>query len=338
MTNKRLPSSVNNASPRVAIIIVSWNNKDILPDCIQSIRDQTYTNHDTFLIDNDSKDGTAEFVTSKFPEVALIKGGSNLGFAKGNNVAIKFALEQRDDYKYFVLLNTDARLHSTWIDRMVGFAELKPTGAIYQSVTLDYYDTSIIDSTHIYISKSGQGTQGNWRRPFTGQLGPQRVFGVNAAAAMISRAFLDAQPLDHVFDEHMFMYLEDVDLCARATVMGWDNYLVPGAEAYHMGSVSSGKNPGFSLYMTFRNNSAMLIKNLPLSMLFKILPKVIRGDYFTIKHLLKTGRARGAVKVVKGRFVGLLRLPLYLADARTMSRYRAIDEDYLYSLMERGYI
>lgn len=325
-------------APRVAIIIVSWNNKDILPDCIKSVQNQTYQHIDTYIIDNDSKDYTAEFVSTNYPGITLINGGSNLGFAKGNNVAIKQAIKTKNDYQYFVLLNTDARLRPDWVEKVVEFAERKPTGAVFQSITLDYYDTNIIDSTHIYISRAGQGTQGNWREPFVGEKGPLRVFGVNAAAALISRRFIDAQPFSGVFDEKMFMYLEDVDLSARATVMGWENYLVPGTEAYHMGSASSGKNPGFSIYMTFRNNSAMLIKNLPISVLVTILPRLIKGDYETFKHLWWLGKRRAAFKVAKGRLVGLLRLPLYIPDIIKMSRHRNIDKRYLKALFEKGYL
>jgi GT2 family glycosyltransferase len=327
---------MNKPQPRVAVIVVSWNNLDILPDCLNSVREQTYPAIDTFLIDNASKDDTVTVVGSAYPEVKLLPMDQNLGFSKGNNVAIKHAMTASEHYDYFVFLNSDARLRADWVERMVAFAESKPTGALFQSTTLDYYNRAIIDSTHIYISVAGQGTQGNWREPYTGEHGPFRAFGVNAAAALISRRFVEAQPFDDLFDEKMFMYLEDVDLSTRATVMGWDNYLVDGTEAYHMGSASSGKNPGFSLYMTFRNNSALLIKNLPPSICWKIAPAVARADYHTVKHLIKLGKYAAARKVVSGRLVGLLRLPLYLGDVRIMARHRVIDRDYLYHLMRTG--
>lgn len=324
--------------PRVAIIVVAWNNEDILPGALDSVREQTYPFVDTYVIDNDSKDSTAALVARNYPEVVLIHGGSNLGFARGNNVAIEYALTRRSDYRYLVFLNSDARLRADWVERMVAFAEGKPTGALFQSVTLDYFDPQIIDSTHVYVSTSGQGTQGNWRSPYLGPVGPMRVFGVNAAAAMISRAFVEAQPLDMLFDERMFMYLEDVDLSARATVLGWDNYLVPDTEAYHMGSASSGKNPGFSLYMTFRNNTAMLLKNYPAAVLVRMLPRVLLGDVRTVKHLVRQDRSRAAWKVVQGRAVGILRAPLYRGDRRRMAAARTIDPQYLTALMRKGFI
>jgi GT2 family glycosyltransferase len=236
-----------------------------------------------------------------------------------------------------MLLNTDATIAPDWTEKVVAFASRKPRGALYQGTTLDYYNHQVIDSTHIYVSHNGQGTQGNWRHFVGLEKGPKKVFGVNAAACLISRSFIEAQPFDTYFDEALFMYLEDVDVAARATVMGWDNYLVPGARAYHMGSVSSGKNPGFSLYMTFRNNSDVLFKNFPLGLLIRILPRLIRGDIDTIRELRRRGKPAAVRKVIKGRFVGLLRMPLFIAKRRKMNKARTIDANYLWSLMRNGY-
>lgn len=324
-------------NPKVAFIIVCWNNQDLLAECFDSINEQTYKNHITVMIDNGSKDDSVDFTRKKYPWVNVYEANANLGFAKGNNVAVEYVAGLHGDIEYFVFLNSDARIDPVWLERLVEFAERKPYGAIFQSLTLDYYNHEIIDSTHIYISRNGSGTQAGWRTLYAGEAGPMKVFGTNAAAAMVSRRFLEAQPFKGVFDETMFMYLEDVDLSARATVMGWDNYLVPGARAYHMGSASSGKKPGFSLYMTYRNNVALLVKNIPLALLVRMIPDIIRSDYHTVLHLRKTGNADAVPKLIKGRIIGVIRLPLYAAGIMKMRKYRkAISKDYLWELMRYG--
>ena len=288
---------------KVAFIVVGWNNAKILPECFESIEKQSYQSTDTYFVDNGSKDDSVETTKRNFPSVKIIEPGYNTGFAKGNNIGIKEALKD-PEVGYVALVNSDARLKEDWTKNIVEFAAKKPKGALYQGTTLDYYDESVIDSTHTYVSYNGQATQGNWRYYYQREPGPKKVFGVNAAACMISRAFIEAQPFgDELFDEKMFMYLEDVDLAARATVLGWDNYLVPDARALHMGSASSGKNPGFSLYMTFRNNSAMLFKNFPLKMLIRMSPAILRGDIDTIRVLRRMGKEDAASKVVKGRLI-----------------------------------
>jgi len=209
-----------------------------------------------------------------------------------------------------------------------------------QSITLDFYDPGIIDSTHVYISRIGQGTQGSWRHPipFGYDVAPQKVFGCNAAAMMITRKFIEAQPFRDFFDETMFMYLEDVDVAARATVMGWDNFVIPGTRAYHMGSFSSAKkDPSYSLYMTFRNNTGLLIKNLPTKIIWLLLFKIIKADRAAIKHLKRIDKGYSAPAVVKGRLVSILYIPIFIIKRHKLKKYRKVNSEYLWNLMRLGF-
>ncbi len=324
----------------VAYVIVSWNNKGILKDCIESIHGQTYDGiKRIILVDNSSSDNTLDFVATNFPDVEVLAQPKNYGFARGNNIGIARALED-SNIEYLVLLNTDARLDTNWTQTLIAAAKLHPYAATMQSITVDYYDPGTIDSTHIYISKFGQGTQGSWRQPlpYGNDVAPQKVFGCNAAAMLITRNFVEAQPFKDFFDETMFMYLEDVDIGARATVMGWDNFVVPGTRAHHMGSVSSSKkDPRFSLYMTFRNNTGLLIKNLPAKTLWPILFRMLRADRAAIKHLKRTNRSQAIPAVIKGRIASIWYVPIFLWKRHKLSKYRTIDPDYLWHLMHRGY-
>lgn len=323
-------------SKKVAFIIVCWNNSDLLEDCVKSIKEQTYRNHKTIIVDNGSEDDSVEAARKHMPEAEIIEAGANLGFAKGNNVGIKRALED-SEVGYIALLNTDARIEPEWLEQIIEFTANKPRAACLQGTTLDYYNHNIVDSTHIYVSHNSQATQGSWRDPYFTEFGPKKVFGVNAAAAVITRKFLDAQPFGfEVFDETMFMYLEDVDLAARATVMGWDNFLVPQARAYHMGSASSGKNPGFSLYLTFRNNLGMVIKNFPFTTALKLISHMPRSDYNTFRHLRRQGKKDASWKIFKGRLYCIPQLPVYLWKRFRLNKHRTIDKEYLWHLMRSG--
>jgi GT2 family glycosyltransferase len=323
-----------------AYIIVSWNNKDLLDECIQSIHAQEYVGKKKIvLVDNASSDETVEYLKDSYPEVEVIAELKNHGFAKGNNIAIAQALKDKT-VSYVVLLNTDARLAPNWTQALISAAEKRPLAATLQSITLDYYNHSVVDSTHIFISRYGQANQGSWRLPISSgyDIAPQKVFGCNAAAMMITRKFIEAQPFEDLLDETMFMYLEDVDLAARATVMGWDNFVIPGTRAYHMGSVSSNKkDPRFSLYMTFRNNTGLLIKNLPTRTLAIMMVRMLKADIAAIRHLRRIGRGKAVPAVIKGRLVSLLFIPIFLAKRRTLKPLRIVNQDYLWRLMDRGY-
>lgn len=321
----------------VAYIIVSWNNKDLLDECIASINAQEYPNKKIVLVDNNSADDTVAYVAAHYPEVEVLPQADNYGFAKGNNIGIAAALMD-PAVGFIALVNTDARLAPNWTSVLVAAAQ-RPKAACLQTITLDYYDHAVMDSTHIFISRNGQGTQGSYRVPIDPgtDVALTKVFGCNAAAIVITRQFIEAQPFKTVFDEAMFMYLEDVDLAARATVMGWDNYVVPGSRAYHMGSASSGKNPGFSLHMTYRNNARLLFVNLPFFLFLRMLPSVFKGDRATLKHLELLDDTASMEKVRKGRRLGLRKLVLALPRSIRMRSVTKRSKQELWELMERGF-
>lgn len=322
----------------VAFVIVSWNNKDLLDDCIGSIKKQDYPHKRIILVDNASSDGTVDYLPEMYPEVEVLAQAKNYGFAKGNNIGIAHALKD-SSVTHIALLNTDARLAPDWTTTLIGACKDRPRAATLQSITLDYYDYGIIDSTHIYVSRLGQATQGSFRQPTPTNydVAPLKVFGCNAAAMLITRAFIDAQPFTDFFDETMFMYLEDVDVAARATVMGWDSFVVPQTRAYHMGSASSGKNPGFSLRMTFRNSTGMLIKNLPGPILLRILLRIPKSDLASIRHLRRVGKSEGIKPLIKGRLTSLRFIPIFLYKRHKLKPYRNVDTAYLWLLMRRGF-
>ncbi len=200
-----------------AIIVVCWNNETLLADCLNSIRAQTIGGDRivTIMVDNDSSDDSVAFVRKNYPEVNLIEVGYNSGFSRANNLGIRHAF-QDPRVAGVVMLNSDARLASNWLETITQFAATRPKVASLQSLTVDHANPSVIDSHHLYVTRALQATQFLTGTPIDRTYTTQRVFGVNAAAALYTRAFLEAQPFDDYLDETMGMYLEDVDLAARA--------------------------------------------------------------------------------------------------------------------------
>jgi GT2 family glycosyltransferase len=322
---------------KVGVAIVSWNNETIIGSCLTSIQNQTYKNIETIVLDNASADNTLGVIRQDYPWVRIIESSENTGFSKGNNTIIKTFMSEKIDY--IVLLNSDATLENDWVKKLVDFANKNTHTAALQGLTLDYYDHQTVDSTHIYINQKGQAIQSGYRlsrENITKSV--QKVFGVNAAACMISADFLRSQPFDYVFDEDFFMYLEDVDFAARTFVMGWDNYYVPSAVAYHMGSASSGKNPGFSVYMVNRNRLPLLVKNMPLSTLIKITPRMLKAD---IIEMYRIGRGRKfsvLKKFIQGRLKGVTISLHYASKRRLISKHRKLKPNSIWAAMVTGVI
>ncbi|HEY2003589.1 MAG TPA: glycosyltransferase family 2 protein [Candidatus Saccharimonadia bacterium] len=319
---------------KVTVLVLCWNNQDLLGECFKSIFDQSYDNFDVIMVDNGSKDSSVAFTRKHFPKVRLIETGKNNGFAIGNNIGIKEALKD-SDCQYIVLLNTDATLRKDWLEKMVEFAENHPRLGSAQSPTLDYFDHDILDSNGICMDRWGLATQIGYRQSNV-RYETQRVFGVNAAAAIFSRAFLEEQPFgDDYLDHDLWMYLEDVDLAARATMMGWESWVVAETFAYHMGSASSAKLPGaFSLYMTYRNNALVLIKNFPWRIILRTLPGLFRAEAYRIRGFLRE-RKYGLIKaMVMGRLRSLPLFPLFLIKRGKLKKYWKIDSTELWELMK----
>ncbi len=291
---------------KVAVIIVCWNNEALLAECIDSVRAQTFPAGRicTYVVDNGSSDGSVELI-SLMAEVELLNVGWNSGFAAANNLAIKTAFAD-PEVTAVVLLNSDARLGPNWIETVTHFAATRPNGAAFQTITLDHRRPHIVDSHHIYLDARLQARQANQGDVYTDQFTTRRVFGVNAAAALYTRSFIEAQPFDDFFDEKMFMYLEDVDVAARAIVMGWENWFVAGAYATHLGSATTKtRSSGFSLEQTWRNQPILLITNLGWTTLRKRLIGLINADRDAIKHLRHQGLSAEFVALWRGRVRGI---------------------------------
>ena len=320
---------------KVAYILVCWNNQALLDECIQSINAQSYPDKEIYLIDNNSSDGSAQYVEDHYPYVKLMKSSKNNGFALGNNLLLAEALKD-NDIEYFALVNTDARLDPEWTTALVSVAKRNPKAATLQGLTLDYFDHAIVDSHHIYVAKNLQATQyGYKQRAGQNDYYTREVQGVNAAAAIVTRSFIEEQPEKNLFDGSFFMYLEDVDVALRAEVMGWKNYFVSTARAYHMGSASSNKrSSSFSLYYTARNQPGMLVKNMPLKILLKASGYFLKNEYQMLRHLNNTYPPQFVRAYIKGRLIGYPRALLYFRKRRKLSQKRTIDSDFLWTIMQ----
>jgi GT2 family glycosyltransferase len=322
----------NESEPLASIVVLGWNNVDIIDECLKSIQAQTYKNCSIIYVDNGSEDGSVEYVRKNYPKIIVVDTGKNNGFAIGNNIGMKKALENKD-CKYVGLLNTDATIAKDWLETLIAFGLDHPKAGSMQTPTYDYYDHRILDSYGIVVDHYGRAMQVGYRSerkaPST-----RIMFGTNAAASLFSRSFLESQPFgDDYLDSDLWMYLEDVDIAARATLTGWNNWFVNKSSAYHMGSASSNKRPGFSVFRIYRNNFPMIYKNFPLSILLRMIPGLILTDCRTIIELIR-GRNKVALKaMLRGRVDGFALIPVMYKKRKIMLTHKTISNHDLWQLM-----
>jgi GT2 family glycosyltransferase len=253
--------------PRVTVVIPNWNGKRFLKLCLGTLRDQSFTDFETLLVDNGSTDDSRSFVEEHFPEVQVIPLGENRGIAAAFNAGIKASKT-----KYVVLLNNDTEQDQ---DRRV----LDGAGDAMRLSGLPY--------------RLGHGERDRGRFDT-----PRYVFGACAAAALYRKDMLDDVGL---FDEDFVSYCEDGDLSFRAQLAGYRCYYVPGAVVYHMGSASTGgKRSPTATRLGTRNSFSLLVKNLPLSVVPHVLPFFVLGQLARLFTAAATGSLRAHLEGLAG--------------------------------------
>ena len=230
--------------PDVSICIVNYKSKEVLKQCLYSIVHSRETVAlQVIVVDNHSDDGTDEMMKELFPFIKFITCAENIGFARANNVAA-----QQAQGRYFFFLNPDTLIHSGMLSRMVSFMDRYPHAALL-GPRLVYSDGSIQSSVrrfptffsalHEYtvLGKIPLFTFAKKRFRYTdfqyNQLA--EVDQLMGAALLIrSEVFYELNG----FDEHFFMFYEEVDLCRRVKMRGLKVYYYPDAYVTHIGGVS----------------------------------------------------------------------------------------------------
>ncbi len=226
----------------VSIIVVNWNTRQLLRDCIDSIlRHSEGYSVEIVVVDNHSSDGSVEMVREQYPQVLLIANEENTGFARANNQGVRAA-----SGRYVLLLNSDAMLTPGALRSLMELAASNPrigmVGAqlIYPDGSFQASFTRIPTLRQEFLILSGLGRLLYGRTyPSFGpeeSAGPQPAGYVEGACMLAPRsAYLGVGGLD----EGYFMYAEDVDLCFAMHRGGWQVWYQPEARIIHLGSASS---------------------------------------------------------------------------------------------------
>lgn len=265
---------------QVSIVIVTWNSRQHLPRCLESISRQTYPHFDLTVIDNASQDGSPEFVQVQCPGAFLVRNKENSGFAKACNQGILHSHAEA-----VLILNPDVFPEPTFLEELVAFLAKNPLyGAVGGKLLLfkKGAQSRIIDSTGLFLGTTFRARdRGNLEedRGQYDQEGP--VFAVCGAAVLFRRTALERIVREgYYFDEDFFAYYEDLDLGWRLRQAGFQNGYTPRAVAYHIRGGSAGeakffrKDPGRQR-LTMRNRYFLLIKNLAWSKALVFLPLLL---------------------------------------------------------------
>ena len=234
------------SSPKVSIIIVNYNGKELLQKCLDSLLKVNYDNFEIILVDNNSTDGTVEFITKNYPSLIIIKLDSNKGFAEPNNVAAKISKG-----KYLLFLNNDTVVTPNFISEMVKVMETDKKIAVCQSLLLK--PDGSVDSSGDFIDHLGV--------VYNSKTEIDEIREVSSArgASMLIRSDI-FEKLDG-FDQKFFVTFEDVDLCWRSWILGYRVLIIPTSIVYHEGGITIKKIKSEIAFHGFKNQLAMKITN-----------------------------------------------------------------------------
>ena len=249
---------------KTAVVILNYNTKQylqqFLPGLIASCMGQ---DAQVVVADNASADGSAAFMESAFPEVPLIRLEKNFGFTGGYNRALA-----QLEAEYYVLINSDIEVPEGWLTPLVEWMDAHPRCGACGPKLLSYAQRDTFE----YAGAAG-GLVDRYGYPFCrgrilqhieqdhGQYDtPANVLWVSGACLLV-RASVWKQMGG--LDERFFAHMEEIDLCWRMQLCGWEVTLVPQSHVFHIGGGTLPNESPFKLRLNFRNNLLLLENNLP---------------------------------------------------------------------------
>lgn len=311
-------------SPLLSVIIPHYNGAELLPACFNALRAQTYPHLEIMLVDNGSTDESLALTRRDFPEVKIIELGQNLGLTGAINRGIEQAGGQ-----IIAALNNDTEVSPGWARALVNALQVHPDAGIAASKILLFDRRNILHSAGDGFGIDGIPiNRGVWQED-KGQFDHDTyIFGGCGGAVAYRREMLEDIGL---FDEDLFMYLEDVDLNWRAQIAGYRAVFVPQAVVYHRLSATGG-GPVAS-FCTGRNTILVLAKNLPGAIFHRHWRAIMGAQLRIALEALRAWRGEAARARLRGQLAGLWGLPHWLAKRNAVKQKKRVDDRYLESLL-----
>jgi GT2 family glycosyltransferase len=287
--------------PSVYILTLNWNNASATVDFLRSCAAITYPNFRVVIIDNGSETGSLDLFTAQFPTAKLIVNGSNLGFAAGMNVGIKYALQQGSDF--ICLINNDTLLAPDMLDQLVSAAihceaDLASPAIYYMNLPERIWSIGgwrsrvTLEITQCYRHLDDV----NLQEPFV-------VDYVTACGMLLRQQCVERVGL---FDERFFMYYEDMDYCLRAKALGSKIVVVPRAKMWHkVGATIGGSDSPAERYHMALSSVRFFKKHIRGQRWLIVGPYRTASALKTITRLLLKGRPDSVRAYAYGLWEGI---------------------------------
>jgi GT2 family glycosyltransferase len=309
--------------PEISVIIVNWNGRQFLPDCLSALRQQTFRDFETIFVDNASTDDSVEYVRVTFPEVKIVALERNHGFSEGNIAGFNHASGET-----VVLLNNDTEAHPDWLEAIHRASQQFPAAGSFACKMMYFNDRARIENCGFQIDSAGIAAElGRDELDGAKWQSPCEVFGACGGAVAYRRRMLDEIGF---LDPDFFMIYEDVDLSFRAQLSGFRCVYVPEAIVYHHYRSTIKKGPALQVFYSQRNIDFVYCKNLPLAFIFRSAPRRLLYELGSALYFFRLG---SGVPFLRAKFDVLRRLPSVLTKRRVIQKRNTLTNAELRSLL-----
>lgn len=244
-----MPTRDDSQYPKVAVIVLNWNDKRNSEECLTSLQQLDYTNIQTVIVDNASTDGSQIFLRERFPEITIVENRSNLGFSGGFNQGIETSL--KDGADYILCLNNDTVVDRQMIKELVREGEKRKDVGALCPLEYDYSHPSMIvyaGGKYGFISGKNRG----FGETDVGKYERIEETGMLCGAAIMLKA--EAIRRVGLFDAEYFFNWEDRDMATRLIKTGYKLLFVPKAKLWHKRMESTqGTITPLRVYFSLRN-------------------------------------------------------------------------------------
>ncbi len=252
----------------VCVTIVTYNTRQFIEPCLESVLAQGHSALQVVVVDNASMDGTRGILAGYEDRIRVIYNNSNVGFAAAQNQAIAASTSD-----WVLVLNPDVVLLPGFIEQLLEGGRIDPqAGTVCGHLLaigrdLKPPEKPLIDSVGLYFTPAMRHFDRGWHEPDDGRYREMEyVFGASAAAAMYRREMIaDISDAGRFFDPDFFAYREDADVAWRAQLLGWRCLYVPGAVSYHVRTVNPANRravPAVVNMHSVKNRFLLRIKNM----------------------------------------------------------------------------
>lgn len=291
--------------PLVYIIILNWNGYKDTIECLESLKKITYKNYEIVLIDNGSTDESVKILKSKYPDLKLIENKTNLGFAGGCNIGIRYAL--KTNAEYIALLNNDTTVDNKFLNELINTSINDESIGIVGPLIYYYKKPSTVWSSGAYkFDKYNlKYIDFNYGKKDNKTLIEMRnVDFVWGCCFLIKKSIFKKVGL---LDEDYFMYTEDKDLCYRVTHAGYKLIVNPNSKIWHkVSSSSGGENNSLIYYYMSRNNILFINKHFFGFIKLKYKLFYLFDRLFRILYFIKRNKYRNIQMIILGTVHGFL--------------------------------